>query len=230
MKKIFLLTAIVIMAMFIGCKRNTDEPKQGAKDSPISELSKSGNFILVQLNAACNTLGCTYKDLSPLESEGWDITDEGKYIHLEKTIDKVDVVMNCYISDDEKVFHTTCGLLPESGSVLSKLSYAKDAVEKLSTGFMLPTSEICRFQLMEYKNLTSDKYTTITDFDKAKAAINNDECNYSIIWADTESDDFDMLSDGIWSGSVSGLNLGFYMLSADACIVSMEVASKSFYK
>lgn len=228
MKKICLLTILVALAMLTGCNKNPNEPKSGeSKVNP--DWAKSDNFVIVELNEACSTIGCKLSDLTPLESKGWKITDEGKYIHMENTIDKVEVVMNCYINDTETIFHTTCSLSPQTGSVLNSLSYVKSAVETLSSAFLFPTSETCTFQLMKYKEIASNKDHTITDYEKALATIDNDEYNYSIIWADKQSTDYDELSDRLWFGDVTGLNMGFYMVSEGSCLVSMEVTSKKYY-
>lgn len=228
MKKIYLLTVVVVLSILAACKKNTNEPTSGGNTSN-PDWAKSDNFVIVELNEACSTIGCKLSDLTPLESKGWKITDEGKYIHMENTIDKVEVVMNCYINDTETIFHTTCSLSPQAGSVLNSLSYVKSAVETLSSAFLFPTSETCAFRLLKYRDITSNKNHTITDYGKALAAIDNNEYNYSIIWADMQSTDYDELSDALWFGDATGLNLGFYMLSEGACLVSMEVTSKKYY-
>lgn len=228
MKKICLLTILVVLSMLAGCKKNPNGPESG-EDKVNPDWAKSDNFVIVELNEACSTIGCKLSDLTHLESKGWKITDEGKYIHMENTINKVDVVMNCYINDTETIFHTTCSLSPNAGSVLNSLSYVISAIETLSSKFLLPTSETCTFQLLKYRDITSNKNHTITDYEKALEIINNDEYNYSVIWADQQSSDYDELSDGLWFGDITGLNMGFYMVSEGACLVSMEVTSKKYY-
>lgn len=230
MKKIFLFSVIVLLSTLVGCSKDTENEPLPSDDEGKTqpEWTKSDNFVLVQLAKASNTLGCTLTDVMTFENEGWAVTDEITYVHLEKTIDNVDVVMNCYMSGGI-VYHTTCSLSPAGkGTVLDSLSYVKEAAVTLTSQLVLTTSETCDFRLMRYKEISSDKFQTVTSFDEAMAAINMDDYSYIVVWADQASTNYEDLSDAIWFGTVSGLNMGIAKSPGTGCIVSMEIASKLY--
>ncbi|MCQ2344154.1 MAG: hypothetical protein MJ002_04415 [Paludibacteraceae bacterium] len=231
MKKIFFFTFLFVLATLVACRKDSSkEPSSGngGGDKPQPEWTKSDNFILVQLAMASNTLGCTVSDIAAFEEDGWMVSSNLIYLHLEKTIENVDVVMNCYLNGDT-VFHTTCSmssLVP--GTLLANLSYAKAAVETLTSQFVMTTSEVCDFRLMSYKEISEDKNKHVTSFDEALALIDKEDYSYTIFWTDYASTNYEELSDGIWFGSMSGLNLGILKSPGNDCIVSIDITSKQY--
>lgn len=229
MKRILLLTAVVVLTTLAGCNKKKNEPS-GNEDKPKVDWTKSDNFILVELREAASTLGSDIAGLASFEEDGWEVSAEGSYIHLEKTINKVDVVMNCYFNEGKTVFHTTCALDPTvKGNPIEKLSTVKESVEILSSQFTLPTSDVCDFRLMRYKKITSDSYKTLTSFDESLAKIENEEYNYTFIWADQAAPDFDDYTDGLLVlGTMSGLEMSFAKKSDDGYIITLDVTSKKY--